>query len=192
MGTGILSTTENRSFLSKNYARQLEQIKNKYCGKVVDFQYHVGCMQRCIRTLNCSIIRNITILQVSEEGAAAQRGKKEARIWQQCDGRRIKWCNYVPLHAFRLKTKRKRRGNRGGGGGRESERGDRTGSGFPVAAQEVEKNGVFALGAALGVLLGEHHVHEASGAGGEHHRRRLGAGLARQPLLGLRREARGG
>lgn len=77
-------------------------------------------------------------------------------------------------------------GREGETGERERER-DETGSCFPVAAEEVEKNGVFALGAALGVLLGEHHVHEASGAGGEHHRRRLGAGLARQPLLGLRR-----
>ncbi|CAL9038798.1 unnamed protein product, partial [Musa banksii] len=47
--------------------------------------------------------------------------------------------------------------------------------------EEVEEDGALALGTP-GVILGEHDVHEAPGAGGEHHRRRRfwAVGVGRQ------------
>lgn len=69
-------------------------------------------------------------------------------------------------------------GGSGGGGGRGA------------AAVEVEEDGAAALGAPE-VGGGEHDVHEAARAAGEHHGRRCrGADRGPQPQLSLRGQAR--
>ncbi|CAL9126242.1 unnamed protein product, partial [Musa textilis] len=57
--------------------------------------------------------------------------------------------------------------------------------------EEVEEDGALALGA-LGIIPGEHDVHEAAWTAGEHHRRPLGAVcLRRQAGAGGGRSTRG-
>ncbi|RWW24348.1 hypothetical protein GW17_00011379 [Ensete ventricosum] len=65
------------------------------------------------------------------------------------------------------------------------------GGGGGGVVEEVEEDGALALGA-LGIVLGEHDVHEAAWTAGEHHGRPLGAVcLRRQAGAGGGRPTRG-